>query len=90
MMGEPVGQQDRRRCGPQIDASSREGKVDNDIVGQRYVATDGTSIVWVVIAKVEMGMDVPHVRLRMSDDPTTTKLIALNALPDGKLYRKVE
>ena len=64
--------------------------MDNDIVGQRYVATDGASTVWVVIAKVEMGINVPHVRLRLSDDPTTTKLTALNALTDGKLYRKVE
>ena len=63
--------------------------MDNDIVGQRYVARDRTSTEWEVIAKVEMGMNVPHVRLRMSREPSTTKLIALDALMDERLYRKV-
>ncbi len=64
--------------------------MDNDIVGQRYVARDRTSTVWKVIANVEMGMNVPHVRLAKSDDPHTTKLIAVNALMDERLYRLVE
>ncbi len=64
--------------------------MDNDIVGQRYVAADGPSTVWVVIAKVEMGMNVPHVRLRMSNEPSTMKLIAVSALEDERLYRRVQ
>ncbi len=64
--------------------------MDNDLVDQRYVATDGTWTVWEVIAKVNIGTNFPHERLRMSGDPSTTKLIALNALMDEKLYRKVE
>lgn len=64
--------------------------MDNDLVDQRYVATGASSTEWVVIAKVNIGTNFPHVRLRMSGDPSTTKLIALNALMDEKLYRKVE
>ena len=54
--------------------------MDNNIVGQRYVAAGATSIVWVVSYEVEKGMIVPHVRLLKSDDPHTAKLIAVNAL----------
>ncbi len=64
--------------------------MDNDIVGQRYVATGAPSTVWVVSDEVRTNMKVPHVRLLKSGEPGTTKLIAVNALMDEKLYRKVE
>ncbi len=64
--------------------------MDNNIVGQRYVATDATSTVWVVSYEVEMGMNVPHVRLLKSGDPNTTKLIAVNALMDERFYRRAD
>ena len=64
--------------------------MDNDLVGKRYVATDGRSTEWEVIAKVVKGMKVPHVRLLRSGEPGVTKLIAVNALMDEMLYRRVE
>ena len=64
--------------------------MDNKIVGQRYVAADAASTVWVVSYEVEKGMNVPHVRLLKSDDPHTTKLIAVNALMDERLYRRAD
>lgn len=62
----------------------------SEIVGQRYVGTGAPSIVWVVSDEVQKGMNVPHVRLVKSGDPGTTKLIAVNALEDNTLYRRVE
>ena len=64
--------------------------MDNDIVGRSYVAIDAPSTVWVVSDEVEMDMKVPHARLLKSGEPRTTKLIAVNALKDERLYRKVE
>ena len=64
--------------------------MDNDIVGQRYVETGAPSTVWVVSDEVRTNMKVPHVRLLKSGELSTTKLIAVNALKDDRLYRKVE
>ncbi len=64
--------------------------MDNDIVGRRYVATDSPSIVWVVTDEVQTVKQVPHVRLLKSGDPGTTKLIAVGALEDNRLYRIFE
>ncbi len=64
--------------------------MNSDIVGQRYVETGAPSTVWVVSDEVQTGMKVPHVRLVKSGEPSTTKLIAVNALKDDRLYRKVE
>ena len=63
--------------------------MDNNIVGQRYVATGAPSTVWVVSDEVRTDMKVPHVRLLKSGEPGTTKLIAVNALQDDTLYRQV-
>ncbi len=75
---------------PPIDAISRDRNMDNDIVGQRYVATGAPSTVWVVSDEVQTNMKVPHVRLRKSGEPSTTKLIAVSALEDNRLYRIFE
>jgi hypothetical protein len=64
--------------------------MDNDIVGRRYVATGAPSTVWVVSEEAETEMQVPHVRLLKSGEPGTSKLIAVNALEDDRLYRMVE
>ena len=64
--------------------------MDNDLVGQRYVATGASSTKWVVTDELSNSTGIPHVRLHMSGDPSATKLIALNALMDEKLYRRVE
>ena len=64
--------------------------MDNDIVGRRYIATDTTSIVWVVSEEIQRGVEVPHALLRKSGDPGTTKLIAVSALTDRRRYRRVE
>ena len=48
------------------------------------------STVWVVTDAVQKDKKVPHVRLLKSGEPGTTKLIALNALMDERLYQKVE
>ncbi len=64
--------------------------MDNDIVGRRYVATGAPSTVWIVGDETGTDMKVPHVRLLKSDEPGTTKLIAVNALKDDRLYRRVE
>ena len=64
--------------------------MENDILGRAYVATDATSIVWVVCDGVQAEMKIPHALLRKSGEPGTTKLIAVNALLDDRLYRKVE
>ncbi len=64
--------------------------MDNEIVGRSYVATGAPSTVWVVTDEVGTNMKVPHVRLLKSGDPGTTKLIAVNALKDDTLYRRVE
>ena len=64
--------------------------MDNDIVGRRYVATDTTSIVWVVSEEIKRGLEVPHALLRKSGDPRTTKMIAVSALTDRRRYRRVE
>ncbi len=66
--------------------------MDNDIVGQCYVATDArdaTPIVWVVSDQFQTDMKFPHALLRKSGDPNTSKLIAVNALKDKRLYRMV-
>ncbi len=77
----------RRRL---IDANSRDRDMNSDIVGRRYVATGAPSTVWVVSDEVRTDMEVPHVRLLKSDDPSTTKLIAVSALEDNRLYRIFE
>ena len=64
--------------------------MDNDIVGRCYVATDAPSTVWVVSYEAETDTKIPHALLRKSGDPGTTKLIAVNALKDYRLYRKVD
>ena len=64
--------------------------MDNDIVGRSYVAIGAPSTVWVVSDEVERGMKVPHVRLLKSGEPGATKLIALNALMDERLYRQAD
>ena len=67
-----------------------EIKMDNDIVGQAYVATGAPSTVWVVSYEAGAETKVPHALLRKSGEPGTTKLIAVNALHDKRLYQKVE
>ena len=64
--------------------------MDNDFVGRSYVAIDAPSTVWVVTEEVEKGMKTPHARLLKSGEPGTTKLIALNALMDERLYRQAD
>ena len=64
--------------------------MDNDIVGRLYVATGASSIVWVVDDELSNDMSIPHVRLLKSGEPSTSKLIAVTALKDERLYRKVE
>ena len=65
--------------------------MENEMLGQRYVETGAPSTVWVVSDEVRLtGIKVPHVRLLKSGDPGTTKLIAVNALADHRLYRMVE
>lgn len=64
--------------------------MDNDTVGRRYVATDAPSTVWVVSYEVETDTKVQHAVLFKAGDHSTTKLIAVNALKDYRLYRKVE
>ncbi len=64
--------------------------MDNEIVGRGYVAIDAPSTVWVVAEEVEKGMNTPHVRLLKSGEPSTTKLIALDALMDERLYRQAD
>ena len=64
--------------------------MENDIVGRRYVATGAPSTVWVVSDETGKDMKVPHVRLLKSGEPGTTKLIAVNALKDDTLYRRIE
>ena len=64
--------------------------MDNDIVGRCYVATGAPSTVWVVNCEVQTDMKVPHALLLKPGEPGTTKLIAVNALKDQRLYQKVE
>ncbi len=64
--------------------------MDNEIVGRAYVAAGAPSTVWVVAHEAGTDTKVPHALLRKSGDPGTTKLIAVNALLDHRLYRKVE
>ncbi len=45
---------------------------------------------WVVTEEVEKGMKTPHARLLKFGEPGTTKLIALNALMDERLYRRAD
>ncbi len=73
-----------------FDAKQRDKKVNNEIVGRGYVAIDAPSTVWVVTEEVEKGMKTPHARLLKSGEPGTTKLIALNALMDQRLYRQAD
>ncbi len=64
--------------------------MDKAIVGRRYVATDAPSTVWVVSYEVEKGMKVPHALLLKAGEHNTTKLIAVNALTDHRLYRPTD
>jgi hypothetical protein len=63
--------------------------MDNDIMGRRYVATDAPTTEWVVDDEVQTDTNVPHVRLLKSGEPSTSKLIAVSALKDKRLYRMV-
>ncbi len=63
--------------------------MDNDFIGRSYVAIDAPSTVWVVTDEVQTDTNVPHVRLLKSGEPSTSKLIAVNALKDKRLYRMV-
>ena len=63
--------------------------MDNDIVGRRYVATGASSTEWVVTDELSDSTGIPHVRLLKSGEPSTSKLIAVSALKDKRLYRMV-
>lgn len=64
--------------------------MNNDIVGRRYIATGAPSTVWVVSHEVLKNVKFPHALLHNSGEPRITKLIAVNALEDDRLYRMVK
>ncbi len=64
--------------------------MDDEIIGRCYVATDAPSTLWVVTQEFRTDMNLPHSLLLKSGEHGTTKLIAINALTDHRLYRMVE
>ncbi|MBM3486797.1 MAG: hypothetical protein FJX67_09210 [Alphaproteobacteria bacterium] len=56
--------------------------------GQRFRSQDGQ--LWDVRNIVRIEGNVPHVSLISVKDPTTTKLISVNALLDQRHFRFVE
>lgn len=58
-------------------------------VGQVWRKIEGVPTLWEVVGVVEDLLGLPHVRLRLKADPTTTKLIAARRLQDARVYRLV-
>lgn len=57
--------------------------------GQVWCKMDAVPTLWEVEGLVEDLLGLRHVRLRLKDDPTTTKLIAARSLQDPRVYRLV-
>ena len=57
--------------------------------GQVWCKMDAVPTLWEVDGLVADLLGLSHVRLRLKDDPTTTKLIAARSLQDTRVYRLV-
>ena len=46
--------------------------------------------VWKVVAIMDTTNGLPHARLVNAADPLSSRMVAVSALPDKKLYRRAE